>query len=108
MARSLARDAVAVIAGFLLLAGAARAQTEAIPSLRVSPGIGLGLFTASLELNFEGPRWYAGGQAAIAWAGRSGLASYAGLRGGAFVTDSPASIFAGAGAGPLRGPGVDS
>ena len=61
------------VAGLLLLAlaGAAPGQTEALPSFRVTPGVGLGLITASLELNFEGARWYAGGQGALAWAGRS-------------------------------------
>jgi hypothetical protein len=98
------------VAGLLLLAlaGAARGQTEALPSFRVTPGVGLGLITASLELNFEGPRWYAGGQGALAWAGRSGIASYLGLRGGVCVTDSPASMFVGAGAGSLHATGVDS
>jgi hypothetical protein len=38
------------------LAGAARADTESVPQLRVMPGIGIGFFDLSLELNVEGPR----------------------------------------------------
>jgi hypothetical protein len=98
------------IVGFLVffLAGAARADMETVPQLRVTPGIGIGFLDLSLELNVEGPRWYAGAQLAAAWSGRGGLASYAGLRAGAFVTDRPAALFLGGGLGPLKKGGVDS
>jgi hypothetical protein len=86
----------------LLLAGVARADGGSMPEVRVSPGAGLGLLALSLEMNVEGPRWYAGAQLALAGVMKAaGIAAYGGLRAGAFLTEGPAAPFFGLGLGAL-------
>ncbi len=86
----------------LLLAGGARADGETIPQLRFWPGVGVGIFGLSLELNLEGRRWYGGGQLAAATTTmRLGFAGFAGVRAGAFLTDGPTAPFVGLGVGAL-------
>jgi len=93
----------------LVLAGVARADGGSIPELRVTPGAGIGLLALSLELNVEGPRWYAGAQLVLAGATKAaGIAAYGGLRAGAFLTGGPAAPFFGVGLGALGESDLDN
>ncbi|HYV65045.1 MAG TPA: hypothetical protein VE964_02315 [Myxococcales bacterium] len=88
----------------LLPAGAARAEDGsigAIPELRITPGAGIGLVMLSAELNVEWRRFYAGAQLALAGATSAGVASYSGVRAGAFLGDGPNAPLVGFGLGGL-------
>ncbi len=86
----------------LLAASGARAEGDEVPQLHFYPGVGVAIFGLSLELNLEGPRWYGGGQLAIASTTRRfGLAAFAGVRGGAYLSGAPSAPFVGLGVGRL-------
>lgn len=85
----------------LLCAGPARADEGSIPDLRVTPGAGIGLVMLSAELNVEWRRWYVGAQLALAGATSAGVASYSGVRAGAFLSDGPNTPLIGVGFGGL-------
>jgi hypothetical protein len=91
------------IVGLLVLIGAGAAPAEDnVSQLRFWPGVGVGILGLSLELNVEGPRWYGGGQLAVAaTTARLGFGGFAGVRGGAFLADGARAPFVGLGLGAM-------